>query len=366
MNIHPTRIVKVGQVALGGHYPVAVQSMLNCSPYDLAAITAQMTQLDRAGCEIIRLAIPDMDAAKLLPAIKAQSPRPIVADIHFDPKLALAAIPAVDKIRINPGNIASLPRLREIMAKANDYGIPIRIGVNSGSLPASIQKRLGPGIEAMVQTALEYIQCFEDNDFFNLVISLKASSVLTTIAANRRLYQLMQERSIRAGIDAVYPLHLGITEAGAAMSGLMKSAVGIGVLLLEGIGSTIRISLTDEPVSEVRAAYVLLAALELRQRGVEIISCPTCGRTDFELVKKVSERLTEATRELVAPLKIAVMGCIVNGPGEAKGADMAIILGQNRAMLYAQGAKIAQGNIDEMFKALLALLPAPPDSSGGL
>ncbi|HBP38641.1 MAG TPA: 4-hydroxy-3-methylbut-2-en-1-yl diphosphate synthase, partial [Clostridiales bacterium] len=305
---HITRTVQVGPVLIGGQAPVSVQSMNNTDTRDIAATKAQIARLAEAGCDITRVAVPDLEAAEALAEIRRGSPLPIVADIHFDYRLALAAIQAgADKIRINPGNIGDSDRIRQIARAARERGIPIRVGVNSGSLSREMISRFGGvNAESMVASALEAVARLEAVHFEDLVISIKASDPLLTIET----YRLLAERTD-------YPLHVGVTEAGTSYEGIIRSVVGIGTLLAEGIGDTLRVSLTADPAEEVRAAFSLLKALGLRQRGPELISCPTCGRTEVDL-QRIAEAVEKRLQSCTCPIRVAVMGCAVNGPGEAR------------------------------------------------
>ncbi|MFQ6116842.1 MAG: flavodoxin-dependent (E)-4-hydroxy-3-methylbut-2-enyl-diphosphate synthase, partial [Candidatus Bipolaricaulia bacterium] len=307
-----TKAVKVGSIIIGGGSPIAVQSMANTDPRDVEATVAQIKQLEKTGCELVRVAVPDMGAASRLGEIKRRIGIPLVADIHYNHKLALKALEeGVDKLRLNPGNITKRAHIEEIVRAARDRGVPIRVGVNAGSLPQDILiKYEGPTPEGLVEAALREIEILENKNFYDIVVSLKASDAPLMIEAYRLF---ARERD--------YPLHLGVTEAGAGEAGIIKSAIGVGTLLLEGLGDTIRVSLTGDPTREVRVAYEILGALALRRRGVEIVSCPTCGRTliDWEtIVNEVKERL----KEMESPIKIALMGCAVNGLGEAGRADV--------------------------------------------
>lgn len=322
-----TRTVRVGAVGVGGDNPVRVQSMTNTDTRDADATLAQIQALAEAGCEIVRLAVLDEAAAKALCAIRAATKVPLVADIHFDHRLAVAALEAgVDALRINPGNIGSEAAVDTVAAAAKAHGAPIRIGVNSGSVARHLLKKYGgPTAEAMVESALEHIALLEARDFRDIKVSLKSSSVLRTIAA----YRLLAAR-----VD--YPLHIGVTEAGTPMRGAVKSAVGLGVLLAEGIGDTLRVSLTGDPVTEIGVAYEILRSLELRARGPEIISCPTCGRTEIDLVG-LAEAVEERLRGVPEIFTVAVMGCVVNGPGEAREADIGIAGGRDCGIIFRKG-----------------------------
>lgn len=323
-----TRQIRVGGVPVGGGAPVSVQSMTNTRTEDVAATVAQIRALEEAGCEIVRAAVPNEEAARALKDIKKQINIPLVSDIHFQHKYALMALEAgVDCLRINPGNIGSEGGVREVVAAAGDRKVPIRIGVNSGSVrEETLNKYGGPTPEAMVESALEHVVILEKLNFFDTKISIKSSNVIDTIKA----YRLMSEK-----VD--YPLHLGVTEAGTLLPGAIKSALGIGILLYEGIGDTIRVSLTADPVEEIRAGFEILASLGLRKRpGVEIVSCPTCGRIEIDLVSLVG-RLEKRLAKVKKPIKVSVLGCIVNGPGEAKEADIGIAGGKGRGVIIKKG-----------------------------
>lgn len=338
-----TRQLNVGGVLIGGNAPIAVQSMTNTHTDDAEATLAQIRKLAAAGCDIIRCAVPDMAAAEGLKTICKESPIPVIADIHFDYKLALAAIAAgVDGLRLNPGNIGSTEKVRAVVEAAKERNIPIRIGVNAGSLPKDLLEKYGhPTAEALVEAAWRHIHILEDMDYRNIKVSLKAHDVPLTIAAYRLLAS-----------QCDYPLHVGITEAGTVNSGIIKSAVGIGALLAEGIGDTIRVSLTGDPVNEVKVAYDILKALGLREYGPTLISCPTCGRTRINLEKlalEVERRLADITE----PITVAVMGCVVNGPGEAREADVGLAGGIGEGLIFRKGVilrKVPENQlVDELF-----------------
>ncbi|MBF0530174.1 MAG: flavodoxin-dependent (E)-4-hydroxy-3-methylbut-2-enyl-diphosphate synthase [Deltaproteobacteria bacterium] len=345
-----TKPIKLGGIAIGGGASVVVQSMTNTDTRDSSATVAQIQSLAKAGCEIVRVAVPDQTAARVLDKIKEASPIPVIADIHFDHRLALMALErGVDGLRINPGNIGGPDKVKILAAACRKRQIPIRIGVNSGSVPADLLQKFGrPTPEALVESAVREITLLEAEDFELIKVSLKSSRVLDTIAA----YRLMAENS-------PYPLHLGVTEAGTLISGAVKSALGIGMLLAEGIGDTFRVSLTRDPVEEVRVAFEILRALDLRHRGPEIISCPTCGRCEidlFALVDQVEKRLAS----VLEPIKVAVMGCVVNGPGEAKEADVGVAGGRGHGLLFRHGhiiCKIAEADLAEaLIKEVFDLL----------
>lgn len=339
-----TRAVRVGGVVVGGGAAVTVQSMTNTPTADVAATVAQIRRLEAAGCDIVRVAIPDETAAAALPAIKAGVRIPVIADIHFDHRLAIAAARAgADALRINPGNIGGARKVRAVADAARQHGIPIRIGVNAGSLEKDILKKYnGVTPEGMVESALRHIDLLRSFDFHDLKISLKASDVPRTVAA----YRLLSGRTD-------LPLHLGVTEAGTLFSGLVKSALGIGMLLAEGIGDTLRVSLTRDPVDEVRAGFEILRALDIRRRGPEIIACPTCGRTRIDLFRLV-EQVEQALIGSTAPIRIAIMGCVVNGPGEAREADVGIAGGDGVGILFRKGRIVKKFPEDRLLEVLLA------------
>ncbi|MDJ0781304.1 MAG: flavodoxin-dependent (E)-4-hydroxy-3-methylbut-2-enyl-diphosphate synthase [Desulfosarcinaceae bacterium] len=322
-----TRQLSVGGVTVGAAAPIRVQSMTNTKTHDVAATVAQIRRLEEAGCEIVRVAVPDMPAAQAIQAIKAQIQIPVIADIHFDHRLAVAAARAgADGLRINPGNIGSDRKVRAVVDIAKERGLPIRIGVNAGSLEKALLDENGHATaQGMVTSALRHVKLLERHGFDQIKVSLKASDVPRTIEA----YRLMAE-------STDLPLHVGVTEAGTLISGCVKSALGIGMLLAEGIGDTIRVSLTRDPVEEVRVAYEILRSLGLRQRGPEIISCPTCGRCDIDLFKVVEVVEQEVLKRKI-PIKLAVMGCVVNGPGEAREADIGIAGGAGLGILFRKG-----------------------------
>lgn len=322
-----TRRIYVGGVSIGDGAPVRVQSMTKTDTRNIKATIRQIKQLELAGCEIVRVAVPDINAAKVLGEIKKRIKIPIIADIHFNYKLALEAIKqGVDGLRINPGNIGAKWKVREVVNAAKDKKIPIRIGVNAGSLPKDlIEKYKHPSHEAMVEAAERHIEILEELDFHDIKVSLKASDVMKTVEAYR-LFSSKHE----------YPLHIGITETGPVPEGVVKSSIGIGLLLLEGIGDTIRVSLTDSPVVEVNVAYEILRVTGFREMGVEIISCPTCGRCEVN-IKKMVKQVKNALRNIKKPIKVAVMGCSVNGPGEAKEADFGIAGGKGQGIVFVKG-----------------------------
>lgn len=326
-----TKVVKIGNRVIGGGNPILIQSMTNTKTEDVAATVAQIQALTAAGCDIIRCAVPTMEAAEALTEIKKQVSIPVVADIHFDYRLALAAIEhGADKIRINPGNIGSQDKVKEVVDLAKEYRIPIRVGVNSGSLEKDILQKYGKvTAEGLAESALRNVALLEKYDFDDIVISLKSSDV----KMNYEAYKIVNDRTD-------YPLHIGVTEAGTPSRGKIKSAAGVGALLLEDIGDTMRISLTADPVEEVLFAKELLAALGIRKDAIEIVSCPTCGRTEVDLEKiaeSIERRIHEVTEKGVCGIKIAVMGCAVNGPGEARGADLGVACGKGKGVIFSGG-----------------------------
>ena len=338
-----TRQISVAGVKIGGGAPVVIQSMLNTKTTDVLACLEQIARLKAAGCHIARLAVPNMAAARAFADICKESSLPLVADIHFDYKLAIAAAEGgAAKIRINPGNIGGADRVKAVVDVCKDKHIPIRIGVNGGSLDKRLLEKYGhPTAEALVESAFEHLALLEEQDFFDTCVSMKSSTVPTMVAAAR----LFREKSD-------YPIHIGVTETGPVRQGFIKSAMGIGSLLLDGIGDTIRVSLTDDPVEEVYAAKDILKAAGLRKEGVNIVSCPTCGRTCIDLIGLV-EKVDEALKECQKPLTVAVMGCIVNGPGEAREADIGIAGGDGFGMIFERGEQVAKLPYEELLPALL-------------
>lgn len=318
--------IEIGNIKIGGNAPISVQSMTNTDTRNVKETLKQINNLYENGCELIRLAILNSDAAQAIKEIKQKSPIPIIADIHFDYRLAIQCIEnGVDALRLNPGNIGKEENIKKVVSLAKTNNIPIRIGINGGSLEKDIEAENIPLHEKMVKSALRHIEILEKNDFDKIKVSLKSSDVLTTIKA----YRLIAEK-------IEYPLHLGVTEAGTYTGGIIKSAVGLGTLLAEGIGDTIRVSLTDSPIEEVKAGFAILKSLNLRQKGINFVSCPTCGRTQIDLIslaKEVEKRLSDFDK----PLTIAVMGCAVNGPGEAKHADYGIAGGINEGYIFKKG-----------------------------
>jgi (E)-4-hydroxy-3-methylbut-2-enyl-diphosphate synthase len=338
-----TRQILVGGVPIGGGAPVAIQSMLNTKTTDVDESLAQIKQLATAGCQIARLAVPNMEAARAFADICKESPLPLVADIHFDYKLAIAAAEGgASKIRINPGNIGGEDRVKAVVDICKDKKIPIRIGVNGGSLEKELLEKYGhPTAQALVESAFGHLELLEKFGFYDTCVSMKSSTVPTMVAACR----LFREK-------CDYPLHIGVTETGPVRQGLMKSAMGIGALLLDGIGDTIRVSLTDDPVEEVYAAKDILKAAGLRKEGVNIISCPTCGRTRIDLIGLVNQ-VDEALKNCEKPITVAVMGCIVNGPGEAREADIGIAGGDGWGMIFEKGVQVDKLPYDQLLPALL-------------
>ena len=338
-----TKRIMVGSVPIGGGAPVAIQSMLNTKTTDVEGCLAQIARLQAAGCQIARLAVPDQAAAAAFREICAASPLPLVADIHFDYKLAIAAAEGgAAKIRINPGNIGGDDRVQAVVEVCKEKHIPIRIGVNGGSLDKKLLEKYGhPTAEALVESAFSHLELLEKQGFYDTCVSMKSSTVPTMVVA---------ARLFRSRCD--YPLHIGVTETGPVRMGMIKSAMGIGALLLDGIGDTIRVSLTDDPVEEVYAAKDILKAAGLRKDGVNIISCPTCGRTKIDLIGLVNQ-VDAALKDCQKPITVAVMGCIVNGPGEAREADIGIAGGDGCGMLFEKGQQIAKLPYEELLPALL-------------
>jgi (E)-4-hydroxy-3-methylbut-2-enyl-diphosphate synthase len=343
-----TRTIQVGSVQVGGGAPVSVQSMTNTDTRDVAATLSQIQRLAEAGCDIVRLAVPDQKAARAFGEIKAASPVPLIADIHFNHRLALAALEAgADAVRINPGNLGGAAKTRTVVEACRKREVPLRLGVNAGSLEADLLEKYGaPTPEALVESALRWVKQFEDWDFFDIKISLKSSDVVATVLSYRELSRRVD-----------YPLHLGVTEAGGLIAGTVKSALGIGMLLAEGIGDTIRVSLTRDPVEEVRVGYEILRALHLRERGVELISCPTCGRCRIDLFG-LAEEAERRLLTVAAPIKVAIMGCVVNGPGEAREADVGIAGGRKVGALFKKGELVRKVPERQLLKALLAEVAA--------
>lgn len=338
-----TRQIHIGSIPIGGDAPCSVQSMCNTDTRDIPATTAQIKELAEVGCEIVRCAVPDLEAARALAQIKRMSPIPVVADIHFDYKLALQVLEGgIDGLRLNPGNIGEKWKVAEIVASAAERKVPIRIGVNAGSLEKELLERYGhPSAEAMVESALGHIRILEDLNYHEIKISLKASDVMKTVAA----YRLFSEQSD-------YPLHIGITEAGTLFSGTIKSSVGLGILLADGIGDTMRVSLTGAPKDEVRVGYDILKAVGLRQRGVNFVSCPTCGRCQIDLIR-VAEDVEKRLQGVDKQITVAVMGCAVNGPGEAREADVGIAGGKGEGLVFRHGEIVRKVPEDKLADALM-------------
>lgn len=339
-----TRQIHIGNVAVGGEAPCSVQSMCSTDTRDVPSTIAQITGLSGVGCEIVRCAVPDMDAAVALGKIKSDSPIPVIADIHFDYKLALRVLDGgIDGLRLNPGNIGDKWKVAEVVKAAAERKVPIRIGVNAGSLEKELLIKYGhPTAEAMSESALGHIRILEDLNYQEIKVSLKASDVSKTVAA----YRLLSDQ-----VD--YPMHIGITEAGTVFSGTIKSSVGLGILLADGIGDTMRVSLTGDPIDEVRVGYEILKSLGLRQRGVNFVSCPTCGRCQIDLIK-VAEDVERRLQGIDKRITVAVMGCAVNGPGEAREADVGIAGGKGEGLVFRHGEIVRKVPEDQLADALLA------------
>lgn len=338
-----TKIVKIGDRVIGGGNPILIQSMTNTKTEDVAATVAQIQALTAAGCDIIRCAVPTMEAAEALTEIKKQVSIPVVADIHFDYRLALAAIEhGADKIRINPGNIGSTERVRAVVDAAKERGIPIRVGVNSGSLEKDlVEKYHGVTVEGIVESALDKVHLIEDMGYDNLVISIKSSDVMMCVKAHELI-----------ATQTDHPLHVGITESGTIISGNIKSSIGLGLILHQGIGDTIRVSLTGDPLEEIKSAKLILRTLGLRKGGVEVVSCPTCGRTRIDLIG-LANQVENMVADIPLDIKVAVMGCVVNGPGEAKEADIGIAGGIGEGLLIKNGEvykKVPEGELLEALR----------------
>lgn len=337
-----TRTVQIGSRVIGGDHPILIQSMTNTKTQNVKATVAQIRELTKAGCEIIRCAVPDMDAAKALTEIKSQIDIPLVADIHFDYKLAIAAMEhGADKIRINPGNIGSSDRVRAVVDCAKERNIPIRVGVNSGSLEkALLEKYGGVTAEGLVESALDKVRLIEDMGYDNLVISIKSSDVMMCV----RAHELIASQTD-------HPLHVGITEAGTITRGNIKSAVGLGLILGQGIGDTIRVSLTGAPIEEIKSAKLILKTLGLRSGGIEVVSCPTCGRTQIDLIS-LAGKVENLVEQYPLDIKVAVMGCVVNGPGEAREADLGVAGGIGEGLLIKHGEIVKKVPEEELLDAL--------------
>lgn len=337
-----TKTIQIGDCVIGGGHPVAIQSMTNTKTEDVDATVSQILKLEEAGCQIIRCAVPTMEAAEALKEIKKQIHIPLVADIHFDYRLAIAAIEnGADKIRINPGNIGSRDRVKAVVDKAKEYNIPIRVGVNSGSLEKElVQKYNGVTAEGIVESALDKVRIIEELGYDNLVVSIKSSDVLMCVKAHEFIAK-----------ECPYPLHVGITESGTLLSGNIKSSVGLGIILYQGIGDTIRVSLTGDPVEEVKSAKLILRTLGLRRGGIEVISCPTCGRTKIDLIS-LANQVEAMVADIPLDIKVAVMGCVVNGPGEAKEADIGIAGGIGEGLLIKKGEILKKVKEEELLETL--------------
>ena len=343
MERHKTREVKIGNRIIGGNHPIAIQSMTNTKTENIAATVAQIQQLTKAGCEIIRCAVPTMEAAKALKEIKKQIAIPLVADIHFDYRLAIAAMEnGADKIRINPGNIGSADRVKAVVDEAKSRNIPIRVGVNSGSLEKNlVEKYHGVTAEGIVESALDKVKMIEDMGYDNLVISIKSSDVMMCVKA----HELIASKTD-------HPLHVGITEAGTLISGNIKSSIGLGLILSQGIGDTIRVSLTGDPIEEIKSAKLILRTLGLRKGGIEVVSCPTCGRTQINLIQ-LANQVETMVAEFPLDIKVAVMGCVVNGPGEAREADIGIAGGNGQGILFKKGEIVKKVAGDKLVQTLM-------------
>ena len=343
MERHITKEVQIGNRWIGGNHPIAIQSMTNTKTEDVAATVAQIKQLTKVGCEIIRCAVPTQEAAAALTEIKKQITIPLVADIHFDYRLAIAAMEhGADKIRINPGNIGSRERVKAVVDVAKERRIPIRVGVNSGSLEKGlVEKYHGVTAEGIVESAMDKVKLIEDMGYDNLVISIKSSDVMMCVKAHELIAK-----------QTDHPLHVGITEAGTLFDGAVKSAMGLGIMLHQGIGDTIRVSLTDDPVEEVRTARKILTFAGLRRFGIEFVSCPTCGRTSIDLVG-LAHQVQDALGDLELPIRVAVMGCAVNGPGEAREADLGVAGGNGEGLIFKKGQIVCKVPEAELLPALL-------------
>ena len=337
-----TKVISIGGCQIGGNHPIAIQSMCNTKTEDVKGTVAQIIKLEEAGCDIVRVAVPTMEAAEAIKEIKKQIHIPLVGDIHFDYRLAIAAMEnGVDKIRINPGNIGAADRVKAVVDTAKARNLPIRVGVNSGSLEKPIIEKYGHvTAEGIVESALDKVKMIEALDYDNLVISIKSSDVMMCIKAHERIASRTR-----------YPLHVGITESGTLISGNIKSAVGLGIMLNEGIGNTIRVSLTGDPVEEIKSAKLILRTLGLRQGGIEVVSCPTCGRTQIDLIG-LANQVENMVQVYDLNLKVAVMGCVVNGPGEAKEADLGVCGGKGEGLLIKKGEIIKKVPENELLGAL--------------
>ncbi|MCH8039772.1 MAG: flavodoxin-dependent (E)-4-hydroxy-3-methylbut-2-enyl-diphosphate synthase [Nitrospinae bacterium] len=337
-----TKAIQVGGVKIGGGAPISVQSMTIPHPQDVKATVAQIQELEEAGCELIRVAVPDREAAEALPKIKARMTVPLIADIHFDHRLALQAAAVVDCVRINPGNIGPWWKMAEVVRAVTDHGIPLRLGINGGSLERPLLEKYGyPTAEALAESALNAVHALEDVGFTNLKVSVKASEVHMAVDA----YWLFAHQSN-------YPLHIGITEAGTASTGAVKSAIGLGWLLAHGIGDTLRVSLAADPVEEVRVGFEILKSLELRHRGINVIACPTCGRVEIDVVRMANE-LEKRLGHIKTPLNVSVLGCVVNGIGEGKEADIGIAGGQGGGILFKKGKLVRKVRSEDLMDTLI-------------
>lgn len=337
-----TKQIQIGSVTIGGGNPVAIQSMTNTKTEDVQATVAQILALEKAGCEIIRCAVPTMEAAEALREIKKEIYIPLVADIHFDYRLAIAAIEnGADKIRINPGNIGSRDRIQAVVDKAKEYQVPIRVGVNSGSLEKELVEKYGKvTAEGLVESALDKVRLIEEMGYDKLVVSIKSSDVLMCVRAHELIADVCP-----------YPLHVGITESGTVTAGNIKSSIGLGLILHQGIGDTIRVSLTGDPVEEIRSAKLILKTLGLRKGGIEVVSCPTCGRTKIDLIG-LANQVEQMVEDIPLDIKVAVMGCVVNGPGEAKEADIGIAGGIGEGLLIKKGEIVKKVKEEELLETL--------------
>ncbi len=340
---HKTIKVKIGELEIGGNAPVRVESMVNVSPYNPAEIIKQINELEKAGCELVRITLPDEKSTEYISNIKKNTRIPIMGDIHFDYKIAVKAIEnGIDALRLNPGNIRDKNKLKEVVKRVKDKNMVVRIGVNSGSINRSKYKEVTP--DAMVDSAFEHIELFEAYNFTNIIVSLKATDVLTTIESYKKFIKLRN-----------YPLHIGITEAGTQFTGSIKSSVGLGILLYEGIGDTLRVSLSGDPVVEVIVGYKILQSLRLREHGIEVIACPTCGRAEID-VEKIALEIEKRSADIEKNIKVAVLGCIVNGLGEAGDADVGIAGTKNESILFKNGKIIKKVKNSELIDELLKLI----------
>ncbi len=342
MRREDTKVIQIGNVKIGGGNPIAIQSMTNTATEDVEATVAQILALEATGCQIVRCAVPTPEAARAISEIKQRIHIPLVADIHFDYRLAIAAIEhGADKIRINPGNIGDVERVRQVVEKAKEYQVPIRVGVNSGSLEKNlVEKYGGVTAEGIVESALDKVHLIEDMGYDNLVVSIKSSDVLMCIKAHELIAK-----------QCNYPLHIGITESGTILSGNIKSSVGLGIMLYQGLGDTIRVSLTGDPVEEIKSAKLILKTLGLRKGGVEVVSCPTCGRTKIDLIG-LATQVENMVADIPLDIKVAVMGCVVNGPGEAKEADIGIAGGIGEGLLIKKGRIVKKVKEEELLETL--------------